>query len=213
MWAWKMNRSRYKLFQSAASARRSPRGGQQRSGRKDQDEDAHLYSPVLVPLAQGLLAFPQHVILALPDVSVPLELVAVMRAKELVEVEHAPSGVHCRAPLSRSRAPFCGGFGGGRSGPGSVGQVELAQEAAVVLPPQALVTQHRVGLADVREADGGIVVAGVLVRVVEEALLVVCGFDLSLGSLWRHAEDVVVARFASVKRLLSVTIDVSPDKN
>lgn len=75
-----------------------------------------------------------------------------------------------------------------------------AQDAAVVLPPQADVSQHGVSLADIREALGGLLAPGVLVRVVDEGLLVVSRLDLRLRGTERHFEDVIIGSPAPVQQ-------------
>lgn len=72
-------------------------------------------------------------------------------------------------------------------------------DALVVPSPLVDVAQDGVGLVDLREAPGGLFAALVLVRVVDEGLFVVRCFDMGLGGVWGHFEDVVIGRPTSVR--------------
>lgn len=167
----------------------------------EDNSESHLSHQAQLHLLRGLVALPQHLLLAGPDVLVSLQLLLVVLLEELVKVVHTPSAVRAHhGPFDLGRFPRAP-----RallaSGPGCREQVRLGQQAPVVLLPQRLVAQDGVGLADLREAGSGRLATGVSVRVVDEGLLVVGGFNLGLRGGRRYLQDVVISSHGFVEGL------------
>lgn len=162
----------------------------------------HLQHSLMCPLLHSLLVL-QHALLPVSHLSFSLELLPVVSMIKGVEIKldlFASVGI---APFSALLMLLLRGTWWptwsllwGRFA--CALKVWLAQEAAVVLPPQSDVAQDCVRFADFREALCGCLAPRVLVRVVDEGLFVVGRFDLGLRGAGGHLQAVIIHRLAPV---------------
>lgn len=172
------------------------------AGHGREHDHTHLQQSLARPFFHSLLLL-LHAPLPVSHLPFSLELLPVVTLIKGVKIKldlfarlgEAPFSALMLLLLRGTRWPTCGLLWG-RSA--CALKVWLAQEAAVILPPQSDVTQDCVSFADFRKALCGCLAARVLVRVVNEGLFVVGCLDLGLRGAGGHLQDVVISRLAPV---------------
>ncbi len=157
---------------------------------EQQKGDRHLVHLHPLPASECVLLLLTHLLASEAHLLLSLQLLAVVRLIERVEVE-ASASVRSASRLWRS--------------PGAL-HVALVEDPAVVFPPEAAVAEHAVGLGDEREEPRR-VLAAAPVRVMDEGLFVIGALDLRRRRVRRNPQDVVVGGWALAQRSGTVASD------